>query len=71
MEIVRPISLDRCTLKTTTKPMTKMIAPVGDRIIDKNQKTIQSRFILQSVVGSHEVIHEVNSKISFGFGTYI
>jgi hypothetical protein len=46
MEMVRPISLDKCSLKTTTKPMTKMIAPVGDRIIAKNQTTVKSRFIL-------------------------
>jgi hypothetical protein len=59
----RPISLGNCSLKIISKAMTNRIAPIGHRIISKNQTAfIKGRFILESVVAAHEVIHEVHSR---------
>jgi hypothetical protein len=63
MKKFRPISLGNCSLKIISKAMTNRIAPIGHRIISKNQTAfLKSRFILESVVAAHEVIHEVHSK---------
>ena len=43
--------------------MTSRVAPVGVRIISINQPSfIKGRFILESVVATQEVIHDVHSK---------
>jgi hypothetical protein len=63
MKKFRPISLGNCSLKIISKAMSNRIAPIGHRIISMNQTAfIKSRFILESVVAAHEVIHEVHSK---------
>jgi hypothetical protein len=66
----RPISLGNCSLKIISKAMTNRIAPIGHRIISKNQTAfIKGRFILESVVAAHEVIHEVHSRNHSSFKT--
>jgi hypothetical protein len=63
MKKFRPISLGNCSLKIITKAMTNRVSPIGNRIIAKNQIAfIKSRYILESVVAAHEVIHDVHSK---------
>jgi hypothetical protein len=63
MKKFRPISLGNCSLKIISKAMSNRIAPIGHRIISMNQTAfIKSRFILDSAVAAHEVIHEVHSK---------
>ena len=67
MKKFRPISLGNCSLKIISKAMTNRIAPIGNRIIFRNQTAfLKSRFILESVVAAHEVIHEVHSKKQSG-----
>jgi hypothetical protein len=47
--------------------MTNRVSPIGNRIIAKNQTAfIKSRYILESVVAAHEVIHDVHSKKQSG-----
>jgi hypothetical protein len=70
MKKFRPISLGNCSLKIISKAMTNRIAPIGHRIISKNQTAfIKGRFILESVVAAHEVIHEVHSRNHSSFKT--
>jgi hypothetical protein len=57
-----PISLGNCSLKIITKAITNRIAPIGDRIISQNQTTfLKGRYILESAVAAHEVIHATHS----------
>lgn len=61
MKKFRPISLAKCSLKIITKAMTNRITPVGHRFISQNQTAfIKERFILESVVSAHEILHEVH-----------
>jgi hypothetical protein len=63
MKKFRPISLGNCSLKVITKAITNRIAPISNRMIANNQTAfIKGRYILESVVAAHEVIHDVYSK---------
>jgi hypothetical protein len=63
MKKYRPISLGNYSLKIISKAITNRIAPIGDRIIAKNQTAfIKGRFILESVVAAQKLIHAVHSK---------
>jgi hypothetical protein len=63
MKKFKPISPGNCSLKTITKAITNRIAPIGNRIIAENQTTfIKGRYILESVVAAHEVIHATHSR---------
>jgi hypothetical protein len=54
MKKFRPISLCNCSLNR--------LSPIGHRIIAPTQTTfLKGRFILESVVSVHEVIHFVHS----------
>jgi hypothetical protein len=50
-----------------TKIMTTRVGPVADRLISLSQSAfIKGRFILESVVSAHEIIHEVHRSHSSG-----
>jgi hypothetical protein len=61
MKKFRPISLGNCSLKVFTKLMTNRLGPIADRLISLSQSAfIKGRFILESVVSAHEIIHELH-----------
>jgi hypothetical protein len=61
MKKFRPISLLNCSFKIFTKVLTNRLAKIIDRLISYHQSAfIRGRFILESVVTAHEVIHEVH-----------
>jgi hypothetical protein len=56
----RPISLLNCSYKIFTKFLTNRVAGVIDRLITSNQTAfIKGRYILESVVTAHEILHNV------------
>uniref|UniRef100_A0A453BVE3 Reverse transcriptase domain-containing protein n=1 Tax=Aegilops tauschii subsp. strangulata TaxID=200361 RepID=A0A453BVE3_AEGTS len=67
MKNFRPISLSNCAVKIFSKAMNTRASPICDKLISHNQTTfIKGRFILESVVMAHEVIHEVHISNSSG-----
>jgi hypothetical protein len=67
MKKFRPISLLNCSFKIFTKVLTNRIARILNRLISFQQSAfIKGRFILESVVTAHEIIHEVHSKKNQG-----
>jgi hypothetical protein len=49
--------------KSPPKAITNRIAPIGNRIIAQNQTAfIKGRYILESVVAAHEVIHATHGR---------
>ena len=59
----RPISLINCSFKIFAKALNNRLIRVADRLIASNQTAfIKGRFILDSVVAAHEIIHEVSRK---------
>jgi mannosylglycoprotein endo-beta-mannosidase len=62
MKKFRPISLLNCILKIFTKVLTNRFSLIlGDLIASNQTAFIKGRYILESVVTSHEVIHCVHS----------
>ena len=56
----RPISLLNCSFKIFSKALNNRLIKVCDRLIAPNQNAfIKGRFILESMVAAHEIIHEV------------
>ena len=67
MKNFRPISLSNCAVKIFSKAMTTRASPLYDKLISSNQTAfIKGRFILESVVMAHEVIHEIHRSGSSG-----
>jgi hypothetical protein len=67
MKKFRPISLLNCSFNFFSKVLTNRIAKILNRLISFQQSAfIKGRFILESVVTAHEIIHEVHSKKSQG-----
>jgi hypothetical protein len=63
MKKFRPISLCNCSFKIFTKAITNRYARIMNRLISQCQFAfVRGRFILESVVTAHEVIHEIHSK---------
>jgi hypothetical protein len=61
----RPISLLNCSFKIFGKLLNNRLIKVANRLIASNQTVfIKGRYILESVVASHEIIHEVHRKES-------
>jgi hypothetical protein len=57
----RPISLLNCSFKIFGKLLNNRLIAVADRLIASNQTAfIKGRYILESVVAAHEIIHEVH-----------
>ena len=62
MKKFRPISLLNCIFKTFTKVLTNRLAKLMNILTSSNQSAfIKGRFILESVVTAHEVLHSVHS----------
>jgi hypothetical protein len=60
MRKFRPISLLNCSFKKFTKVITNRFVRILNRLISYQQFVfIKGRFILESVVTAHEIIHEV------------
>lgn len=56
----RPISLLNCIFKIFGKAINNRLIRVTDRLILKNQSAfIKGRFLLESVVAAHEIIHDI------------
>jgi hypothetical protein len=63
MKKFKPISLLNCSFNFFTKAVTNRYAKIMNRLIAQCQSAfIRGRFILESVVTAHEVIHEIHSK---------
>lgn len=61
MSKLRPISLLNCCFKNFTKVLTNRLAIVIDRLIASNQAAfIKGRYILESVVTAHEILHSIH-----------
>jgi len=57
----RPISLINCSFKVFAKALNKRLIKLADILICPNQTTfIKGRFILESVVAAHEIIHDIH-----------
>jgi hypothetical protein len=53
-----PIALTKCSFKIFSKCATNRLGVVSEKLISPNQTTfIKGRYILESVVSAHEVIH--------------
>jgi hypothetical protein len=56
----RPISLINCSFKIFSKAMNNRLENLCDRLLAPNQTAfVRGRYILESVVSAHEIIHEV------------
>jgi hypothetical protein len=63
MKKFRPISLINCSFKIFSKVLTLRLGKIVDRLVLPQQSAfIHGRYILESVVLAHEIIHSVNSK---------
>ena len=59
----RPISLINCSFKIFFKLLNNRMVRVVDRLVASNQTAfIKGRFILESVVATHKIIHEVHKQ---------
>jgi hypothetical protein len=55
----RPISLINCNFKIFSKIVNNRLVRVCDRLLSHNQSAfVKGRFILESVVSAHEIIHD-------------
>lgn len=62
MKQSRPISLLNCSFKIFSKMMTIRLTKVVQRIVAPTQSTfIKDRYILESVVVAHELIHSIHN----------
>lgn len=60
MKKFRLISLLNCVFKIFTKVLTNRLGLIMNRLVSSNQSAfIKGRYILESVVTSHEVIHSI------------
>ena len=63
MRKFKPIALINCSFKIFSKALNNRLIKIIDRLISPNQTAfIQGRYILESVVAAHEIIHEVSRK---------
>jgi hypothetical protein len=66
-KLLRPISLLNCSFKMFGKALTNRLIKVADRLISKNQFAfIKGRFILESMVVAHEIIHDIHKNKESG-----
>jgi len=57
----RPIRLINCSFKIFAKALNNRLIKVADRLTCPNQTAfIKGRFILESVVAAHEIIHDIH-----------
>jgi hypothetical protein len=56
----RPIALTNCSFKIFSKCATNRLCGISDLLISQNQTAfLKGRYILESVVAAHEIIHDV------------
>jgi hypothetical protein len=61
MKQFRPISLLNCSFKIFSKLLTNRLGVVSQRLVATNQSAfIKGRYILESVVVAHEIVHSLN-----------
>jgi hypothetical protein len=61
MKLFRPISLLNCSFKLFSKALTLRFERVCQRLISKEQNVfIRGRYILESVVITHEIVHSIH-----------
>ena len=66
----RPIALTNCSFKISSKCATTRLGVVSHELISPNQTAfIRGRYILESVVSAHEIIHEIGIVISRGLSS--
>jgi hypothetical protein len=59
----RPITLTNCSFKIFSKCVTNRLGMVSEELITPNQTAfIRGRFILESMVSAHEIIHDAVQK---------
>ena len=59
----RPITLINCSFKIFSKALNNRLIKISERLISPNQTAfIKGRYIIESVVAAHEIIHEVARK---------
>jgi hypothetical protein len=59
-----------CSFKICGKLLNNRLISVANRLISSNQTAfIKGRYILESVVAAHEIIHEVNNKKNLGLSS--
>ena len=62
MKNFRPISLINCSFKIFSKVLTVRLGKIINRLVSPNQSAfIQGRYILESVVIAHELVHRMHS----------
>lgn len=62
MNKFRPISLLNCCFKIFTQVLTNRLALIIGRLISDFQSAfVRGRYILESVVTAHEIVHVVHS----------
>jgi hypothetical protein len=67
MNIYRPISLLNCSFKIFCKLLTGRLEKVCERLVAQEQCAfIRDRYILESVVVAHEVIHSLHKSKELG-----
>jgi len=60
MKKFRPIALINCSFKIFSKALNNRLIKIIDRLLSPNQTAfIKGRYILESVVAAHEIIHEI------------
>ena len=60
MKFFRPISLINCSFKIFSKVLTLRLGKISDRLISNSQSVfIKGRYILESVVVAHELVHSI------------
>jgi hypothetical protein len=58
-KMLRPISLINCSFNIFAKALNNRLVPICYRLLSGNQTTfVKRRFIVESVVTAHEIIHE-------------
>jgi hypothetical protein len=63
-----PIALTNCSFKIFSKCVTNILGGISDVLVAPNHTAfIKGSFILESVVASHEIIHDVVQKKELGF----
>jgi hypothetical protein len=61
MKKFRPISLCNCSFKIFSKVLTIRLGKIADRLISTQQSAfIGGRYILESVVVAHEIVHSIH-----------
>ena len=56
----RPIALINCSFKIFSKALNNRLVRICDRLVTHNQSAfIKGRYILESVVAAHEIIHDI------------